>query len=152
MATYVPSRGQIPTEGTETATDFPESCACADLLTNAACLRDPNMNKDLRKAIQVVLLNAIIAGLNSSEVYSLEELLDLGKCCSCEQYQEFERDAMWTYILWALAVRVGSTSDTPGELIDEACKLNCGLKNLDGIYIALLCRFAQEVDDLANPQ
>jgi hypothetical protein len=117
---------------------FLEDCDCNAMLTAAACFRDPNLNESMRKAINIVLLNSILAGLNGTSVYTKAELLDLGKCCACD-ISTLDQGAIWSYMLWTLASTVGVTSETAGELIEEACSLNCDPRLIEAITLKLWC-------------
>ena len=130
---------------------FLDSCVCNDVLTDAAYFRDPNISSLTRKAVDIITLNSIIAGMSSTDVLTLAELLEIGKCCACD-ISSLDREAMMTYMLWQLALQVGTVAATAGELIDEACSLNCDPRILDGILIALWCRFLTEVYNDAQPQ
>lgn len=130
--------------------DFLANCTCADLrgYSNWGWLRDPHVSQNTRKAINIVLLNSIIAGLNSGTTLTLAELLALGNCCECGNLEELERESLMTLMLWLLALQVGATSTTAGELITEACQLNCDPRTMEMITLTLWCKFFQAVNTL----
>ena len=132
------------------ADTFLADCTCADLrgYSGWASLRDPTMDTQTRNAINIVLLNSIIAGLNSTDTLSLSELLDLGKCCECGNLEQLEQEALMTLMLWLLALNVGTVSSTAGELINEACSLKCDPRTIEVITLTLWCKFFQAVNTI----
>jgi hypothetical protein len=121
--------------------EFLPSCDCKDLVPLAKCFRDPCVSPVLRKAIQIVLLNFIISALNEDSIYTLPELLAMGKCCGCN-IGDLDRDAIFTYLLWAVAQQISQEAPTSEKtLIQEACKLSCGKTDLDAIMTPLWCSF-----------
>ncbi len=129
---------------------FLEDCDCAEILANSASMRDPAISELTRRAINIVLLNSILAGLNDTDVYTLDELLNLGKCCTCD-ISSLDQSAMLTIMLWELAKSVGTISELPGELVNQAVCLNCDPRFFDSILLALICRFITAVNTLGQP-
>lgn len=127
---------------------FLPSCDCKDLLPLAKCFREPCVSAPLRKAIQVVLLNYIIATINSNrDIYTLDELLAKGKCCGCN-IESLDRDAIMTYLLWALAQEISQAPPAnTGVMLEEACRLVCGSADMDSILTPLWCEFLKGVGD-----
>ena len=128
--------------------DFLDDCSCAELLDDAKCFRDPCVGENLRNAVQIVLLNYIVAQLNETDVYTLDELIKMGKCCECG-VNEMDRDAIMTYMLYAIAQQVGDPPDT-GELTEEACRLNCTPEQKTAILLAMWCRLFKAFGDLES--
>lgn len=131
------------------ATAFPSSCSCADLFENSRGFADPALDQTSRKAIRIAMLNNMLANLNDTGELTTDELLAIGKCCECG-IGDLNRDAMFTYILQKLAANIGSSpSDANVQAwATAACNLRCDPRMLDGIELALWCRFFQAVLNL----
>lgn len=132
-------------------THGPNDCDCNENLIAAASLRDPNVPTQLRQAMQIVLLNYIISHMSGSDVFTLDELLSLGKCCCINN--ELDRDAVFTYLLLWLAQEISDAAPTTvEELTEQACRLNCGKADMGPILLKLWCLFLGEVEDCENRQ
>lgn len=122
----------------------PEGCDCNDNLIAARQFRDPNVVTQMRQAMQIVLLNYINSQMSGQDLFTLDELLQLGKCCCINN--ELDRDAVFTYLLWWLAQEISqSTPTTEGTLLEEACRLNCGKADMGPILLKLWCLVLGEV-------
>ena len=132
------------------ARGFLESCNCGDLLDAAKCLREPCVSDNLRQAVQIVLLNYIIAALNKTDVLTLDELVEQGRCCGCAVNTQ-DQDAIWTYILEAFAEAVSDeVPEGGGELIEEACRLNCTAERRNALLITLQCQLFKAIEAQIN--
>lgn len=122
---------------------FLDTCDCNTLVTAAKCLREPRVSATLRKAIQIVLLNYIQSQTTGigQKLLTLEELVQAGKCW--ENVSAQDKDAVWTYELQQLAEAVSVSLPDTGQLINDACRLQCGTADLDSIMSAVLCLFIQ---------
>lgn len=132
------------------AQNFLPSCNCADLLDSAKCLRDPCVSPNLRQAVQIVLMNYIISALNNTEILTLDELVEQGRCCACGVSAN-DRDAIWTYILEAFAESVSeAVPDSGASLFDEACRLNCTPEQKDALITTLQCQLFKAIEANIN--
>lgn len=116
------------------------------LKTSSKCLEPPCLGHRQRQAVNVVLLNYLIAGLLNTTVLTTTELMDLNACYKCLGGEEL--DAVRTAALWDFAREHGvGTPTTNGELVNEAVCLSCSNVDMEPLITALLVRLINALDD-----
>ena len=124
------------------------SCTLSDLDQQVGCLLNQCLGEKVLQAIDVVLLNYLIAGLTSSTLLSTTELMELNACYKCRGKDHLH--AIRTYVLWQIALAYGNR-DTPaavGTLINEISCLACTNVDLEPLLTALLCRAANALENI----
>lgn len=139
MATYFPTRIDPLVD-----TDIP------DLKVASKCLEPPCLSERQRQAVNVVLLNYLIAGLLSDDLLSTEELMALNACYKCMGSEELS--AIRTAALWEFAQEYGlATPTVAGTLVNEAVCLSCSNVDMEPLLTALLIRLINALHEEITP-
>lgn len=122
-------------------------CDAQGVADNIACLKAPCINANQRLAVEIVLMNYIAAALATrQDIYTKDELTDLGKCFKCFDPEQLA--AARTFSLWQMAELLSQSAPTTvAGLTNEAQCLACDPGQLKAIWQAMFCEMLEAAYD-----